>query len=148
MSKPASAVTRRRFLQGAALLAAPVSLHSQLAHSKIERQEEALREWYERKALGLAGIRADDPEALRDLMAEWPVIYPPWTGRLDEYDSEAFGPLLAVSDEGDNAETIAQAAYASAKARALHPASAAALGMMIDGERMVSAGEGPIGPEE
>ncbi len=148
MSKPASAVTRRRFLQGAALLAAPVSLHSQLAHSKIEQQEEALREWYERKALGLAGIRADDPEALRDLMAEWPVIYPPWTGRLDEYDNEAFGPLLAVSDEGDNAETIAQAAYASAKARALHPASAAALGVMIDGERMVSAGEGPIGPEE
>lgn len=148
MSKPASAVTRRRFLQGAALLAAPVSLHAQLAHSKIEQQEEALREWYERKALGLAGIRANDPEAMRDLMAEWPVIYPPWTGRLDEYDSEVFGPLLAVSDEGDNAETIAQAAYASAKARVLHPASTVALGVMIDGERMVSAGEGPIGPEE
>jgi hypothetical protein len=55
---------------------------------------------------------------------------------------------LAVSDEGDNAQAIAHAAYASAKAHALHNASATSLGVMIDGERMVSAGEGPIGPEE
>jgi len=148
LSKPCEAVTRRRFLQGAALLAAPVSLHAQLTQSKFESQQEALRNWYERKALGLDGIRVDDPEAMRELMAEWPVLYPPWTGRLDEYDSETFGPLLAVSDEGENAEVIAKAAYASAKARALHRPSVTALGVMIDGERMVSAGEGPIGPEE
>ncbi len=148
MRKPGSGVTRRRFLQGAALLAAPLPFQAQSAHSKIEQQEEALREWYEKQALRLAGVRTNDPEALRDLLAESPVLYPPWTGRLDEYDSERFGPLLAVSDEGDNAQTIAQAAYASAKARALHPASPTALGVMIDGERMVSAGEGPIGPEE
>jgi hypothetical protein len=148
LSKPDSAVTRRKFLQGAALLAAPVSLHSQLAQNTFEQHQEALREWYERKALRLAGVRADNAETLRDLLAECPVLYPPWTGRLDEYDSESFGPLLAVSDEGDNAQTIAQASYASAKAHALHPANATALGVMIDGERMVSAGEGPIGPEE
>ncbi|MGD0681216.1 MAG: hypothetical protein ABR990_04115 [Terracidiphilus sp.] len=148
MSKSDSAVTRRKFLQGAALLAAPISLHSQLAQNTFEQHQQALREWYERKALRLAGVRTDDAETLRDLLAESPVLYPPWTGRLDEYDSEAYGPLLAVSDEGDNAQTIAHAAYASAKARAMHPASAMALGVMIDGERMVSAGEGPIGPEE
>jgi hypothetical protein len=147
LSNQDSAVTRRKFIQGAALLATPVSLHSQLAQSTFEQHQQALREWYERKSLRLAGVRADDA-ALRDLLAESPVLYPPWTGRLDEYDSEIYGPLLAVSDEGDNAQTIAHAAYASAKARALHPASASALGVMIDGERMVSAGEGPIGPEE
>ena len=148
MIKPGSAVTRRRFLQGAALLAAPVSLHSQAAQETFEQHQKALREWYEKKALHLAGVNTDDTEKLRDLLAECPVLYPPWTGRLDEYDSDTFGPLLTVSDEGDNAQAIAQAAYASAKARALHPARAEALGIMIDGERMVSAGEGPIGPEE
>ncbi len=112
------------------------------------QQDETLRTWYEKRALALAGVRANDPAAFRDLMAEWPTLYPPWTGRLDEYDAEHFGPLLAVSDEGENAETIAQAAYASAKARALHPAAPMPLGVMIDGERMVSAGEGPIGPDE
>lgn len=148
LSRPGKGVTRRRFLQGAALLAAPVSLQAQFTPDKMERQQEALREWYERKALGLDGIRAGNPEAQRDLMAEWPVLYPPWTGRLDEYDNKAFGPLLAVSDEGENAGIIARAAYASAKARALHRPAATALGVMIDGERMVSAGEGPIGPDE
>lgn len=67
---------------------------------------------------------------------------------VERYDAERFGPLLAVSDEGDNAPAIARAAYASAKARALHSASASSIGVMIDGERMVSAGESPIGPDE
>jgi hypothetical protein len=147
LSNPNSAVTRRKFLQGAALLAAPVSLYSQISQNTFEQHQQALRGWYEKKALRLAGVHTNDA-TLRDLLAESPVLYPPWTGRLDEYDSETFGPLLAVSDEGDNAQTIAHAAYASAKARALHNASATALGVMIDGERMVSAGEGPIGPEE
>jgi hypothetical protein len=148
LSDPNSAVTRRKFLQGAALLAAPVSLYSQISRNTFDQHQEVLREWYEKKALRLAGVRTKDAETLRDLLAESPVLYPPWTGRLDEYDSETFGPLLAVSDEGDNARTIAHAAHASAKARALDPAGATALGVMIDGERMVSAGEGPIGPEE
>ena len=130
------------------MLAAPVTLHAQGPQNKFERQQEALREWYERKALGLDGSGAGDSAAVRELMAEWPIMYPPWTGRLDEYDSATFGPLLAVSDEGENAEIIAKAAYASAKARAQHHPGATTLGMMIDGERMVSSGEGPIGPEE
>lgn len=71
-----------------------------------------------------------------------------WTPPLEDYDSEKYGPLLAVSDEGENASAIAAAAYASAKARALRHPDATSVGIMIDGERMVSAGEGPIGPEE
>jgi hypothetical protein len=146
--KPTSAVTRRRFLESAALLAAPAALPAQSLSGNFARQDEALRAEYERRALALTGVRANGPAALRELMAEWPALYPPWTKRLDEYDSARFGPLLAVSDEGENAETIARAAYASAKARALHSPSPMPLGLMIDGERMVSAGEGPIGPDE
>ena len=40
---------------------------------------------------------------------------------LAAYDSERFGPLFAVSDEGSAGETIVNAAYASAKAKALWP---------------------------
>lgn len=74
--------------------------------------------------------------------------YPAWAPALEEYDADRFGPLLAVSDEGENAKAIARASYASAKARAMRPARAMSIGVMIDGERMVSAGEGPIGPDE
>jgi hypothetical protein len=148
LRKPSSAVTRRRFLQSAALLAAPAALPAQNLSGNFAQRDEALRAEYERRALALAGVRANNPAALRELMAEWPTLYPPWTKPLDEYDSTRFGPLLAVSDEGENAETIARAAWSSAKARALHPPSPMPLGLMIDGERMVSAGEGPIGPDE
>jgi hypothetical protein len=76
------------------------------------------------------------------------VTHPSWTPPLERYDAAKYGPLLAVSDEGDNAPAIAAAAYASPKARALPHATATSIGIMIDGERMVSAGEGPIGPAE
>jgi hypothetical protein len=67
---------------------------------------------------------------------------------LDTYDSERFGPLFAVSDEGSAGETVVNAAYASAKARALWPIDPVSLGVALDGERMTSAGEVPIGPPE
>ena len=65
---------------------------------------------------------------------------------LATYDSEHFGPLFAVSDEGSAGETIVNAAYASAKAKALWPIDPVSLGVALDGERMTSAGEVPIGP--
>lgn len=153
LRKPTLASSRRHFLKGAALLAAPAALPAQSRAGSFAQQDDALRAEYERKALALAGLRAGGAE-LRELMAEWPASYPPWTGPLEDYDAQRFGPLLAVSDEGENAETIARAAYACAKARVLDalPGKRAALpmaiGLMIDGERMVSAGEGPIGPDE
>lgn len=148
MREPTNSVTRRRFLESVALFAAPAALPAQNVMGNFAQQDEALRAEYERRALALTGARANDPAALRELMAEWPALYPPWTKPLEEYDAARFGPLLAVSDEGENAEVIARAAYASAKARALDPPSPMPLGIMIDGERMVSAGEGPIGPDE
>jgi hypothetical protein len=67
---------------------------------------------------------------------------------LATYDSDHFGPLFAVSDEGSAGETIVNAAYASAKAKALWPIDPVSLGVALDGERMTSAGEVPIGPPE
>lgn len=68
---------------------------------------------------------------------------------LQSYDIHRFGPLLGVSDEGSAAHTIADAAYLSAKAKALgSKVDAMCVGMIIDGERMTSAGEVPIGPDE
>ena len=64
---------------------------------------------------------------------------------LATYDSESFGPLFAVSDEGSAGETIVNAAYASAKAKALWPINPVSLGVALDGERMTSAGEIPLG---
>lgn len=67
---------------------------------------------------------------------------------LEEYDGASFGPLLGVSDEGSAAPSIVAAAYQSAKALARKKADASTVGMIFDGERMGSAGEVPIGPDE
>lgn len=67
---------------------------------------------------------------------------------IDAYDNERFGPILGVSDEGGAAQTIADAAYASAKAHAHGNPDEMCVGVIIDGERMGSAGEVPIGPPE
>jgi hypothetical protein len=68
---------------------------------------------------------------------------------LEAYNTERFGPLLGVSNEGSAAKTIVDAAYASAKARAYGPgADAMCVGMIMDGERITSAGEVPVGPDE
>jgi hypothetical protein len=67
---------------------------------------------------------------------------------LEKYDHARFGPVLGVSDEGSAAGHIVEAAYSSAKARALGRPGPMAVGVIIDGERMGSAGEVPIGPPE
>jgi hypothetical protein len=66
---------------------------------------------------------------------------------LAEYDSDQYGPLFAVSDEGSAAPVILDAALSSAKA-ATGASSPFRLGVILDGERMTSAGEVPIGPPE
>src|SRR5262245_19311977 len=67
---------------------------------------------------------------------------------LTAYDSRSLGPLFAVSDEGSAGATVVAAAYTSAKARAFPGVDPLALGVILDGERMTSAGEVPIGPDE
>jgi hypothetical protein len=73
---------------------------------------------------------------------------PAWQGPLARYDSNLFGPLFAVSDEGSAGPAIVGAAYQSAKARAFAAAGPDVVGVALDGERMTSAGEVPIGPDE
>jgi hypothetical protein len=70
--------------------------------------------------------------------------------QLADYDSDRYGPLFAVSDDGSAGPVVVDAAYASAKVAA-DPSNASnpmALGVILDGERMTSAGEVPIGPPE
>ena len=67
---------------------------------------------------------------------------------LAEYDSDTYGPLFAVSDEGSAGSLVVDAAYASAKAAADPSVDRLQLGVILDGERMTSAGEVPIGPPE
>ena len=67
---------------------------------------------------------------------------------LEKYEHARFGPVLGVSDEGSAARNIVEAAYKSAKARALGRPGPMTVGVIIDGERMGSAGEVPIGPPE
>src|SRR5215471_9133878 len=66
---------------------------------------------------------------------------------LAEYDSDQYGPLFAVSDEGSAGPVVLDAALSSSKAAA-GASSRFRLGVILDGERMTSAGEVPIGPPE
>lgn len=66
---------------------------------------------------------------------------------LADYDSDQYGPLFAVSDEGSAGPIILDAALSSAKAAA-GGSNPSRLGVILDGERMTSAGEVPIGPPE
>jgi hypothetical protein len=79
--------------------------------------------------------------------AMWESQRPTSKALLADYDSDQYGPLFAVSDEGSAGPAVLDAALASAKAAA-GASSRFRLGVILDGERMTSAGEVPIGPPE
>ena len=79
--------------------------------------------------------------------AMWEPQWPTSKALLADYDSDQYGPLFAVSDEGSAGPAVLSAALSSAKAVAL-ASSPFRLGVILDGERMTSAGEVPIGPPE
>jgi hypothetical protein len=67
---------------------------------------------------------------------------------LEHYDAERFGPILGVSDVGSGVAEIVRAADASAKAAAACTRAPDVVGVIVDGERMTSGGEAPIGPDQ
>jgi hypothetical protein len=67
---------------------------------------------------------------------------------IADYDHTMLGPLFAVSDEGSAGGAVIDAAYGSAKAAVVPSLNPLTLGVLLDGERMTSAGEVPIGPDE
>lgn len=69
-------------------------------------------------------------------------------GRLADYAYGDNGPLLGISDGGDAAPTIADAAGKSAKGQVAGADDARRVGLILDAERMGSAGEVPVGPPE
>jgi hypothetical protein len=79
--------------------------------------------------------------------AMWESQRPTSKALLAEYDSDQYGPLFAVSDEGSAGPVVLDAALSSAKAAA-GASNPFQLGVILDGERMTSAGEVPIGPPE
>src|SRR5262245_51028717 len=79
--------------------------------------------------------------------AMWESQQPTSKPLLAEYDSSQYGPLFAISDEGSAGPVILDAALSSAKVAA-GASSPFRLGVILDGERMTSAGEVPIGPPE
>lgn len=114
----------------------------------LERVHEALKSNYSAKNEAFVRKSGPQDKALIDALHAWPAMYPQWTSRLEDYDSERYGPLLGVSDEGSAAHLIAAAAHASAKIESLGAPDVMTAGVIIDGERMTSAGEVPIGPDE
>ncbi|MGA7186668.1 MAG: hypothetical protein WBY67_25780, partial [Pseudolabrys sp.] len=78
---------------------------------------------------------------------KWKSQRPRSKALLAEYDSDQYGPLFAVSDEGSAGPVVLYAALSSAKSAA-GASSRSRLGVILDGERMTSAGEVPIGPPE
>lgn len=71
-----------------------------------------------------------------------------WANNLSEYDSNSYSPLLGVSDEGSAGTVIANVAHTSAKMLAFNDHDVNKVGIIIDGERMTSAGECPVGLDE
>ena len=71
--------------------------------------------------------------------AMWKSQRPTAKALLAEYDSDQYGPLFAVSDEGSAGPVVLDAALLSAKAIA-GASSRSRLGVILDGERMTSAG--------
>lgn len=71
------------------------------------------------------------------------------TSSLADYDHRRYGPFLGVSDEGGAARTIRRAAFATPKTLTLgRKASPLSVGVALDGERLGSVGEVPVGPDE
>ncbi|MFB1298601.1 hypothetical protein ACAG24_024120 [Mycobacterium sp. pW049] len=67
---------------------------------------------------------------------------------LIDYDATQFGPLLGVSDEGSAVPEVVRAALEASKARAAKSHDPSVVGIIVDGERMTSGGEAPIGPDQ
>lgn len=68
---------------------------------------------------------------------------------LRDYDHHRYGPFLGVSDDGDAADDICRAAWASPKATALGKRAAPmTIGMAVDAERLGGVGEVVVGPAE
>lgn len=67
---------------------------------------------------------------------------------LADYDSDRYGPMLGVSDEGSATAAIRRGALAAPKAVALAEHTPLTLGIAHDAERLGAVGEVAVGPDE
>lgn len=67
---------------------------------------------------------------------------------MADYNSDRYGPMLGVSDEGSATAAIRQGARAAPKAIAMRTCPPLALGVTHDAERLGAIGEVAVGPDE
>lgn len=67
---------------------------------------------------------------------------------LADYDSQRYGPMLGVSDEGSATAAVRRGALAAPKAAALAERTPLTLGVAHDAERLGAVGEVAVGPDE
>jgi hypothetical protein len=67
---------------------------------------------------------------------------------LADYDSDRYGPMLGVSDEGSATAAIRRGALAAPKAAVLSEHTPLTLGIAHDAERLGAVGEVAVGPDE
>ncbi|HKB06090.1 MAG TPA: hypothetical protein VKD90_28100 [Gemmataceae bacterium] len=65
-----------------------------------------------------------------------------------DYDSDRYGPMLGVSDEGSATAAIRHGALASPKCAALKQCTPLTVGVAHDAERLGAVGEVVVGPDE
>jgi hypothetical protein len=67
---------------------------------------------------------------------------------LADYDSDRYGPMLGVSDEGSATAAIRRGGFAAPKCAALGRCTPLTAGIAHDAERLGAVGEVAVGPEE
>ena len=67
---------------------------------------------------------------------------------LADYDSNRYGPMLGVSDEGSATAAIRRGALAAPKVAVLSAHTPLTLGVAHDAERLGAVGEVAVGPDE
>ena len=67
---------------------------------------------------------------------------------LADYDSDRYGPMLGVSDEGSATAAIRRGALAAPKCAALAERTPLTIGIAHDAERLGAVGEVAVGPDE
>ncbi len=67
---------------------------------------------------------------------------------LADYDSDRYGPMLGVSDEGSATAAIRKGALAAPKCAALSERTPLTVGIAHDAERLGAVGEVVVGPDE
>jgi hypothetical protein len=132
-----AAAGRRDAAALAAVARAVLEFHAGLSRSRPDPEPQKDEPGYERlwelakRSMAILGGQAEPP-----------------LQTLADYDSNRYGPMLGVSDEGSATAAIRRGALAAPKAAALADRTPLTLGIAHDAERLGAVGEIAVGPDE